>query len=118
MANKTNGTRRQACDFDFLKVYGQIGKGFIEAHHLRPIASLDLGIAVSYESAKDFAVLCANCHRMIHRWPDPADVIGFKGLITRHDLQHLDPSMSFCCRLRASYTGTVPAIVSRCSRRR
>jgi len=40
-------------------VNGAIGKDFIEAHHLRPIASLEEGVAVSYDVAADFAVLCA-----------------------------------------------------------
>jgi 5-methylcytosine-specific restriction protein A len=43
-AKKFHGTRCQACDLDFGERYGEIGKGFIEAHHLRPIASLKEGI--------------------------------------------------------------------------
>jgi 5-methylcytosine-specific restriction protein A len=37
-AKKFHGTRCQACDLDFEKRYGAIGKGFIEAHHLIPTA--------------------------------------------------------------------------------
>jgi 5-methylcytosine-specific restriction protein A len=37
-AKKFHGTRCPACALDFGERYGEIGKGFIEAHYLRPIA--------------------------------------------------------------------------------
>lgn len=77
-AKKFHGHRCQACDLDFEERYGAIGKGFIEAHHLKPIASLEEGVAVSYDLAADFAVLCANCHRMIHRTEDPSNLAMFR----------------------------------------
>src|SRR5262249_20405624 len=73
-AKKFHGTRCQACDLDFGERYGKIGEGFIEAHHLLPIATLEEGVPVKYDVAEDFAVLCSNCHRMIHRIPDPSDL--------------------------------------------
>jgi 5-methylcytosine-specific restriction enzyme A len=82
-AKKFHGTRCQACDLDFGERYGEIGKGFIEAHHLRPIATLEEGIPVKYEVAVDFAVLCSNCHRMIHRFSDPSDLEAFNKSINR-----------------------------------
>jgi predicted HNH restriction endonuclease len=77
-AKKFHGTRCQACDLDFAERYGAIGKGFIEAHHLKPIATLEEGMAVTYDVAADFAVLCANCHRMIHRCDDPSNLSLFR----------------------------------------
>lgn len=77
-AKKFHGTRCQACDLDFEERYGDIGKGFIEAHHLRPIATLEEGVAVTYDIGADFAVLCSNCHRMIHRSTDPSDMASFR----------------------------------------
>jgi 5-methylcytosine-specific restriction enzyme A len=53
----------------------------IEAHHLRPIATLEEGVSVKYDVAADFAVLCSNCHRMIHRFPDPSDLGKFRSII-------------------------------------
>ena len=32
----------------------------------------------TYDIAADFAVLCSNCHRIIHRTEDPSDLAGFK----------------------------------------
>jgi 5-methylcytosine-specific restriction protein A len=61
--------------------YGEIGKEFIEAHHLRPIASLEEGVPVKYDVAADFAFLCSNCHRMIHRFIDPSDLPRFRAIL-------------------------------------
>jgi 5-methylcytosine-specific restriction protein A len=77
-AKKHHGVRCQVCRLQFDERYGELGRGFIEAHHLRPISSLEEGAAVSYDVATDFAVLCSNCHRMIHRTADPSDLEGFR----------------------------------------
>jgi len=82
-AKRYHGVRCQACDLKFDERYGEVGAGFIEAHHLRPISSLEEGAAVSYDVAEDFAVLCSNCHRMIHRTADPSNLDGFQRLIRR-----------------------------------
>ncbi|WP_052699131.1 MrcB family domain-containing protein [Hyphomicrobium sp. 99] len=78
-----HGTICQACRFDFKIMYGAIGEGFIEAHHLRPLATLSEGETVAYNISTDFAVLCANCHRMIHRLDDPSNLAGLKLLLDR-----------------------------------
>jgi 5-methylcytosine-specific restriction enzyme A len=80
-AKKFHGTRCQACELEFAERYGEIGKGFIEAHHLRPIATLEEGMPVKYDVAADFAVLCSNCHRMIHRFANPSDLASFRAAI-------------------------------------
>ncbi|QJE02507.1 hypothetical protein HH212_22855 [Massilia forsythiae] len=54
----------EACGFDFAKVYGKDGVGFIEAHHRIPISSSK---APKRVGAKDFELVCSNCHRMLHR---------------------------------------------------
>jgi 5-methylcytosine-specific restriction enzyme A len=65
----------------FAEKYGKLGSGFIEAHHLRPIASLKEGSAAVYDVKKDLAVLCSNCHRMIHRSDDPSDLKAFRKMV-------------------------------------
>lgn len=70
----------QVCSFDFSEQYGELGKGYIEAHHLQPLGSLSEGEAVVYR-AEDFALLCSNCHRMIHRLDDPSDTGKLRELI-------------------------------------
>jgi 5-methylcytosine-specific restriction protein A len=42
---------------------------------------LNEGEAVSYEVGTDFAVLCSNCHRMIHRTSDPSNLAAFRRLL-------------------------------------
>lgn len=53
----------EACGFDFQDHYGDRGNGFIECHHTRPVHTLEPGNKTRLD---DLALLCANCHRMIH----------------------------------------------------
>lgn len=53
----------EVCQFDFLATYGERGRGFIECHHTVPVSSLGEG---GRTSVKDLALVCSNCHRMIH----------------------------------------------------
>lgn len=82
LAKTHHGYICQACGFDYLARYGELGRNYIEAHHLRPISTLSEGGVVRYDVAKDFAVLCANCHRMIHRLPDPSKLDELRALIS------------------------------------
>jgi hypothetical protein len=52
------------CGFSFRRFYGELGMGYIEAHHRHPLSSRG-GSVNSTES--DFERVCANCHRMLHR---------------------------------------------------
>ena len=54
----------QVCGFSFTKFYGQVGKGFIEAHHIMPISKFKKETETKVE---DIALVCSNCHRMLHR---------------------------------------------------
>lgn len=54
----------EVCGFDFELTYGNVGEGFIECHHIKPLAEYD---AASPTRLGDLAVVCANCHRMLHR---------------------------------------------------
>jgi len=64
---KLKGFVCESCGFDFGEIYGERGQGYIEAHHLLPLAELEEGAFRSLDLKEDFAVLCANCHRMAHR---------------------------------------------------
>lgn len=52
------------CCFDFEGTYGEIGRGFIECHHIRPIALLRPG---ERTKLSDLQAVCANCRRMMHK---------------------------------------------------
>lgn len=78
---RVRGLTCDACGLNFAKSYPGIKKNkYIEAHHLVPVASLK-GQTVSRDPKTDFAVLCANCHRMIHRFESPWDIEGFRKAI-------------------------------------
>lgn len=53
----------EACGFDFHHAYGERGRGYIECHHRTP-----LGVTGEVRTRlADLALVCSNCHRMIHR---------------------------------------------------
>jgi 5-methylcytosine-specific restriction enzyme A len=54
----------EVCGFDFKEVYGEIGEGFCEVHHLQPLSKADGKVITEL---KDLAIICSNCHRIIHR---------------------------------------------------
>ncbi|MDR3727059.1 MAG: DUF3578 domain-containing protein [Terracidiphilus sp.] len=81
MVKKIHGYTCEACHINFSKFYPGINKNkYIEAHHLVPIATLK-GQKVSRNPKTDFAVLCANCHRMIHRFHAPGDLQAFRNTL-------------------------------------
>ncbi|HHQ8912124.1 TPA: HNH endonuclease [Bacillus cereus] len=54
----------EICEFDYSEKYGEIGDGYIEGHHTIPISQLEEG---SVTRVEDIVLVCANCHRMLHR---------------------------------------------------
>jgi 5-methylcytosine-specific restriction protein A len=80
---KALGTKCMGCTRELADVYGPIGQGLIHAHHLTPLSRLADGVAVQLNPSTDFAVLCPNCHAIIHRMADVSDVAGLKALIVR-----------------------------------
>ena len=65
----------EVCDFDFHNFYGELGKGFIEAHHRIPLSDID---GESKTELKDLALVCSNCHRMLHRKIDTMSINDLK----------------------------------------
>ena len=65
----------EACGFDFEATYGSALSGFIECHHVLPLAAS----GPRRTRLEDLALLCANCHRAAHRirpWPSIAELRG------------------------------------------
>jgi 5-methylcytosine-specific restriction protein A len=61
------------CGFDFEQTYGPHGEGYIECHHVVPLHAS----GETKTRLDDLALICANCHRMIHRrapWLTPAEL--------------------------------------------
>lgn len=69
----------EVCGFDFQEAYGEHGYGFAECHHTKPISELSPG---EKTRASDLAIVCANCHRMLHRGREWPSVSQLKSLLT------------------------------------
>ncbi|MDG0800842.1 HNH endonuclease [Pectobacterium polaris] len=54
----------EVCNFDFFEFYGEDGYGFCEVHHLIPLHKSD---GATITKLSDLAIVCSNCHRIIHR---------------------------------------------------
>jgi len=64
-AIKIHGIQCLVCGFDFKKHYGVHGENYIEVHHLKPLSKLVEKTLIN--PITDMTVVCANCHRMMHR---------------------------------------------------
>ncbi len=63
---ETGRLKCEACDFDYEAAYGPLGRGFAECHHRLPLGSV---VGVRRTRLSDLAIVCANCHRMLHHRP-------------------------------------------------
>lgn len=77
----------EACGFDFKVAYGELGDGFCEVHHLQPLSKAD---GVVKTELGDLAVVCSNCHRIIHR-TDP--MLSISSLAKYLQCQHAQPDV-------------------------
>lgn len=80
-AMTANGGRLacEVCEFDFSLAYGNRGFGFIECHHTKPVATLGTDNKTHID---DLALVCGNCHRMIHRRKPWLTIAQVKALIS------------------------------------
>ena len=77
---KILGYTCQVCGFNIYNFYGPLRSDYIECHHLVPISQLK-GQVVSLDPSRDFAVLCSNCHSIIHKYNKPHDIQAFKDMV-------------------------------------
>jgi 5-methylcytosine-specific restriction protein A len=61
---QTGALRCEACQFDFVVRYGQDARNCIECHHIMPLSQLPEHTKTTLD---DLALVCANCHRVIHK---------------------------------------------------
>lgn len=59
------GLNCAVCNFHFELFYGQLGKGYIHVHHLKPLAEIREEYEINPE--EDLRPVCPNCHSMLHR---------------------------------------------------
>lgn len=60
-----HGCKCAICGFDFREVYGEIGKGYIQVHHIVPLNELKQVLKINPQT--DLIPVCSNCHSMVHR---------------------------------------------------
>ena len=77
---KTNSDYRcEVCGMNFKEKYGKIGKKYIIAHHLNPIGNRNQSTKTTLE---EIALVCSNCHVMLHRKDPPYEIDELKRMMT------------------------------------
>lgn len=79
-AKEHYGSICTACGFSFLTAYGAHGDGFIEIHHVQPVAKMKPNQPTRLS---DVVPVCSNCHRMLHRGRMVLSVKSLKKLVAR-----------------------------------
>jgi 5-methylcytosine-specific restriction enzyme A len=70
----------EVCGFDFFETYDELGREFAECHHLAPLSDLR---EEKVTKLSEVSIVCANCHRMLHR-ARPWKTIGeLKAIVAR-----------------------------------
>lgn len=62
---KKYGYKCCVCGFEFKDFYGDIGIGYIEVHHIKPLNEINKKYTV--DPVNDLRPICPNCHSMLHR---------------------------------------------------
>jgi hypothetical protein len=71
----------QVCGFSFEEFYGERAKEYCEVHHLIPLAQLKESTETHLE---DLAILCANCHRVVHLTNPPCALDDLSEIVRRN----------------------------------
>ena len=66
---------------DFESIYGERGKGFIHVHHKDPLGGETDERDTRFE---DLAMVCPNCHAMLHRGNDLLEPDELKNIIEKN----------------------------------
>lgn len=59
-----HGSVCAVCGFNFSMVYGDVMRGFIHVHHVKPLC--DIGKDYQVNPVTDLIPVCPNCHAVIH----------------------------------------------------
>jgi 5-methylcytosine-specific restriction protein A len=76
------GCRCVVCGFDFRAFYGDLGRGFIHVHHLRPLSEAQSRHRI--DPVRDLRPVCPNCHAMLHAGNDVLTIEALKALVKAH----------------------------------
>lgn len=67
----------EICEFDSMQMYGE---DYCEVHHLTPLGQL---VDDTETTLEDLAIVCANCHRILHLVTPPMTMCELKQRINR-----------------------------------
>jgi hypothetical protein len=70
----------EVCGFSFGRGYGSDAVEYCEVHHLVPLAKAAEGFRTRLE---DLAIVCANCHRVIHLRNPPYELADVRKMVGR-----------------------------------
>jgi len=70
----------EVCGFNFAEAYGPLGEGFIECHHRQPVHTLSGRRRILLSQ---LALVCSNCHRMLHRQYSSATIEQLAALVQK-----------------------------------
>ncbi|MAV34231.1 MAG: hypothetical protein CMJ59_02125 [Planctomycetaceae bacterium] len=70
----------EVCGFNFRETYGKIGDRYIVAHHIEPIGRRP---TATKTTLNDLALVCDNCHAMLHTKDPPLTVAELRQRVGR-----------------------------------
>ena len=76
-----HGHKCAVCGLDFEEQYGDLGKDYIQVHHVVPVSQL--GPDYKINPSEDLIPVCPNCHAMLHRRNPPLTVEELKEILER-----------------------------------
>ena len=90
---KIFGATCQVCGFDFGKVYGKLGRGFIHVHRLTPVS--EIGNEHQIDPSTDLRPVCPNCHEMLHSgFPPPISIETLRAIMADQKNPRPEPGSS------------------------
>lgn len=78
-----HGLTCSVCGMSFRAVYGEIGREFIEVHHINPLARAVESRPINPNT--DLVPVCPNCHAMLHRRDPPLTVDELRGIVAAEE---------------------------------
>lgn len=76
----------KVCGFNFETSYGEIGRHYIQVHHLVPVSKQIPGYIIN--PLRDLLPVCPNCHAMLHTRDPPLSPGELRNLMLRSEILH------------------------------
>ena len=77
----SKGYRCSVCGISMEQLYGEIGKDYIEVHHIIPVS--EYGEERLIDPLEELVPVCPNCHAMLHRRKPPYSIDELKAKIKK-----------------------------------